>query len=404
MPPSQFHLKSRREFLQGAKNTLGGLALWSIGISPFRAFGQPPPDSIPVGVLHSLSGTMGSSGRTLVDAILMAIDEVNQQGGVLGRPLHPIIEDGTSDAKVFEEKARGLIQHQKVQTIFGCWTSTSRKAVLPIVEQTHNLLWYPVQYEGMEQSPNIMYGGATPNQQILPALQWGIERFGPRVFLLGSDYIFPRTANQLIKSRLGDHAGQLAGEAYQPLGSQEFQEILHAILNTRPDFIINTLNGDSNQGFFQQLHQAKISPQDIPVISVSIAEDELQHIGLEITSGHYAAWNYFQSIDTPSNNRFVSTFQQRYGNSRVTGDPIETAYIQVHLYALAASKAGTTNPEAIRETAANMIFGAPQGLIRIDPKNQHTWKVARVGRIQEDGQFSIVWSSQTPLKPEPFPT
>lgn len=222
--------------------------------------------------------------------------------------------------------------------------------------------------------------------------------------MLGSDYIFPRTANQLIKARLGDHSGLLAGEAYQPLGTQEFQEILHTILNARPDFIINTLNGDSNQGFFQQLHQAKISPQDIPVISVSIAEDELQHIGLEITSGHYAAWNYFQSIDTPSNNRFVSTFQQRYGNSRVTGDPIETAYIQVHLYALAASKAGTTNPEAIRETAANMIFGAPQGLIRIDPKNQHTWKVARVGRIQEDGQFSIVWSSQTPLKPEPFPT
>ncbi len=345
---------------------------------------------------------MGSSGRTLVDAILMAIDEVNQQGGILGRPLHPIIEDGASDPKVFAEKARGLIQQQKVQTIFGCWTSTSRKAVLPIIEQTNSLLWYPVQYEGMEQSPNIMYGGATPNQQILPALQWGIERFGPRVFLLGSDYVFPRTANRLIKGQLEYHAGQLAGEAYQPLGTQEFQEILRAILNTRPDFIINTLNGDSNLGFFQRLHQAKLSAQDIPVISVSVAENELQHIGLEITSGHYAAWNYFQSIDTPSNNRFVSMFQQRYGKSRVTGDPIEAAYTQVHLYALAASKAGTTNPEAIRETVASMIFGAPQGLIRIDPNNQHTWKVARIGRIQENGQFSIVWSSQTPLRPEPF--
>jgi urea transport system substrate-binding protein len=236
----------------------------------------------------------------------------------------------------------------------------------------------------------------------LPALQWGIQNFGPRVFLVGSDYVFPRTANQLIKSRLKRDKGQLAGEIYQPLGTQAFHDTIRSIQRAKPDFIINTLNGDSNQGFFQSLHKAKILAHDLPVISMSVAEDELQHIGLEFTTGHFAAWNYFQSIDSPSNHRFVSAFQKRYGADRVTGDPIETAYTQVHLYALAATKAGNTTPVAVRQAAANLIYAAPQGLIRIDPHNQHTWKVARLGQIQENGQLTIVWSSHTPLKPQPY--
>ena len=345
---------------------------------------------------------MGTSGKALVDAILMAIDEVNHQGGVLGHPLQPLIQDGASNPKVFAKKAQDLIVQKGVKTIFGCWTSASRKAVLPVVEETKNLLWYPVQYEGMEQSPNIMYGGATPNQQILPALQWGIQKFGPRVFLLGSDYVFPRTANQLIKWQLESKQGLLTGETYQPLGGKDFRDTIHSILKAKPHFIINTLNGDSNQEFFRSLYKANLHAENLPVISMSVAEDELQHIGLEFTSGHYAAWNYFQSIDTPSNHRFVMSFKQRYGTNRVLGDPIEAAYTQVHLYALAANKAGRTNPDAIRETAANMIFGAPQGLIRVDLTNHHTWKVARLGKIQDNGQFSIVWSSQTPVKPLPF--
>ncbi len=400
LTPTKIH--TRRDFLASTGRVLGGLALWSAGPLPKQLFAKTSSSSIPVGILHSLTGTMASSGRSLVDAIMMGIDEVNQQGGVLGKPLQPILEDGESDPKTFAQKAEQLIKKNQVQTIFGCWTSASRKAVLPIVEHEKHLLWYPVQYEGQEQSPAIMYGGATPNQQILPALEWGIQTFGPRVYLVGSDYVFPRTANQLIKTRLPEYHGELAGETYRPLGAQQFQKTIQFIQQSKPDFVINTLNGDSNQGFFQNLHKANLSAANLPIISMSVAEDELQHIGLQWTIGHFAAWNYFQSLSTPSNQYFVKAFQQRYGQNRVTGDPIEAAYSQVHLYARAANKAVSTNTAAIRKAAGGLIFSAPQGLIRIDPHNQHTWKVSRIGQIQDNGQFKIVWSSATPIKPQPF--
>lgn len=382
---------------------LGAMAFGSGGLSPWRAFSQSQEPPVKVGVLHSLTGTMASSGRSLVDAILMAIDEVNQQGGILGRPLHPVVRDGGSDPSLFAREAAQLIKEDQVHTIFGCWTSASRKAVLPVVEQEGHLLWYPVQYEGYEQSSAVMYGGAAPNQQILPALEWGLNQFGKKVFLVGSDYIFPRTANRLIKTELTRHHATLSGEIYQPLGKQDFQDTLQAIKDGKPDFIINTINGDSNQGFFQALSQAKLSANTLPVISMSIAEDELQRIGLELTQGHFAAWNYFQSIDTPTNHHFVSSFQQRYGKDRVTDDPIESAYVQVHLYAMAATKAGTTSPETVRQAAKGLIFDAPQGLIRVDPHTCHTWKIARIGQVQGNGQFRIVWSSDLPVKPNPFP-
>ncbi len=398
--PTETH--TRRDCLASTGRVLGRLALWSAGLLPTPSFANTSPLSIPVGILHSLTGTMASSGQSLVDAIMMGIDEVNQQGGVLGKPLQPILEDGESTPETFAQKAEQLIKKNQVQTIFGCWTSASRKAVLPIVEREKHLLWYPVQYEGQEQSPAIMYGGATPNQQILPALEWGIRKFGPHVFLIGSDYVFPRTANQLIKSQLTNYQSQLVGEIYRPLGTQQFQKTIRSLQQRKPDFVISTLNGDSNQGFFQSLHKANLSPTDLPVISMSVAEDELQHIGIEWTIGHFAAWNYFQSLSTPSNQHFVTTFQQRYGKDRVTGDPIEAAYSQVHLYAKAVNKAGTTNTHAVQEAAAGLIYSAPQGLIRIDPQNHHTWKVSRIGQIQENGQFKIVWSSEMPIKPQPF--
>jgi len=397
-------ISSRRQFLAQSGLALGSLALGLTGGFPKMAFSQTPKMPLKVGVLHSLTGTMASSGRSLVDAILMGIDEVNHLGGVLGRPLEPIIKDGASNPKNFAEKAEQLITQDQVQTIFGCWTSASRKAVLPVVERARNLLWYPVQYEGYEQSSAIMYGGAAPNQQIIPGLEWGLNRFGPKVFLVGSDYIFPRTANRLIKSELHKRNATLSGEWYQPLGGQNFQRILSAIIKSKPDFIFNTINGDSNKGFFQTLFEANLSAETLPVISMSVAEDELQSIGVEHTIGHFAAWNYFQSIDTPINHQFVSAFQQRYGQDRVTGDPIESAYVQVHLYQMAVTKAGSTTPAHVREATQGLIFDAPQGLIRVDPDTYHTWKVARIGKIQGDGQFSIVWSSQLPLKPDPFPS
>ncbi|MBC7966708.1 MAG: urea ABC transporter substrate-binding protein [Fuerstia sp.] len=356
---------------------------------------------IRVGILHSLSGTMAVSEQSLVDAAMMAIEEINARGGVLGRKLLPVIEDGASDWPTFALKAEKLIVEDKVVSVFGCWTSASRKSVLPVVEQHRSLLWYPVQYEGEESSPNIIYTGATPNQQIIPAVDWCRREFGPKMFLVGSDYIFPRKANAIIRLRLADFGATPAGEAHRPLGSQDFDDVVAQIVASKPNVVLNTINGDSNRAFFAALKAAGIDHQ-IPVMSFSIAEHELRDIGLELTTGHYGSWTYFQSIDTPANRRFIREFRKRYGAERVTDDPIEAAYSQIHMFAKAVEKADSTDVDAIRRAARGLIYAAPGGLIRVDPRNQHTWKVAHIGRIQPDGQFKIVWSSEDPLPPQPW--
>jgi len=363
---------------------------------------QQDESPIRVGILHSLSGTMAVSEQSLVDAAMLAIDEVNQRGGVLGRPLQAVIEDGASDAQTFAQKAEKLIVEDKVASVFGCWTSTDRKAVLPVFEEHNNLLWYPVQHEGRESSPNIIYTGATPNQQIIPAVNWCRREFGTRVFLVGSDYIFPRIANEIIRMRLDDFGGTVVGEEYPPLGSQDFDELVAKIIDSKPDVVLSTINGDSNRGFFTALKESGIDHRQIPVLSFSIAEHELLDIGVELTAGHYGSWTYFQSIDTPANRRFVREFKKRYGPERVTDDPIEAAYSQVHMFAKAVESAGSADVDAIRRAVTGLIFPAPGGLIRVDPRNQHTWKVAHIGRIQSDGQFRILWSSEDPLPPLPF--
>ncbi len=372
-------------------------------VSSLNCAGQDeslPP--IRVGILHSLSGTMASSERPLVDAITMAIDEINKSGGVLGRQLEPVIEDGESDWPTFARMAEKLIVDDQVASVFGCWTSASRKSVLPVFEKHDHLLWYPVQYEGQESSPHIIYTGATPNQQIIPAVEWCRREFGSRMFLVGSDYVFPRTANEIIKLRLAAFEATPVGEEYQPLGGQDFDGIVAKIKDSKPDVVLNTINGDSNRAFFKALQAADVDHSQIPVMSFSMAEVELKDIGVKLTAGHYCSWNYFQSIDTPANRRFVREFRKRYGNDRVTDDPIEAAYFQVHLFAKAVKKAGSIEAPAIRSAARGLIYAAPGGLIRIDPRNQHTWKVSRIGRIQRNGQFKIVWSSGDPLPPRPY--
>lgn len=371
----------------------------SVQTSPGEEQSSTP---IRVGVLHSMSGTMAISEQSLIDAIHMAIDEINHRGGVLGRPLVPIVEDGESSAPTFARKAEKLIVEDKVVSVFGCWTSASRKAVLPVFVRHNHLLWYPVQYEGRERCPNIIYTGATPNQQITPAVEWCRRKFGPRMFLVGSDYIFPQTANEIIKLRLADFGVPPVGEEYRPLGDNNFDEIVAAIKKSEPDVVLNTINGGSNRAFFKALAAAGIDHRKIPVMSFSIAEDELQDIGIDLTAGNYCSWNYFQSIDTPANRRFVREFRNRYGADRVTDDAIEAAYFQVHLFAKAVEKAGSTEVDAVRRAARGLILAAPGGLVRIDPQNQHTWKVSRIGRIQPDGQFKIVWSSEDPLPPRPW--
>lgn len=359
-------------------------------------------DTVKVGVLHSLSGTMAISEVSLRDAELMAIEEINAKGGVLGKQIEPVVEDGASDWPTFAEKAKKLLQKDEVATVFGGWTSASRKAMLPVFEQNNGLLWYPVQYEGMESSPNIFYTGATTNQQIVPSVTWLLENKGKSFFLIGSDYVFPRTANKEIKAQLEAEGGTLAGEEYTPLGHTDYSTLISKIKEEKPEVIYNTLNGDSNVAFFKQLKDAGITADDITVLSVSIAEEEIRGIGTDILTGHYAAWNYFQTTDTPENEKFVAAYKEAYGDDRVTGDPIEAAYNAVYLWAAAVEKAESFNVDAVKEAAGGIEFKAPGGTVTIDGDNQHTYKTVRVGEIQADGQFKEVWNSGEPVKPDPY--
>jgi urea transport system substrate-binding protein len=359
-------------------------------------------DQIAVGILHSLSGTMAMSETSVRDAELLAIEEINEAGGVLGKELVPIIEDGASEPNIFAERATKLLQQDEVAAIFGGWTSASRKAMLPVVEENNGLLFYPVQYEGMEASPNIFYAGAAPNQQIVPAVEWLLENRGTEFFLLGSDYVFPRLANAIIKAQLESHGATLVDEQYTPLGHTDYNTIISRIRESEPTVIFNTLNGDSNVAFFKQLADAGITADDVTVMSVSVAEEEIRGIGADVLAGHLASWNYFQTTDTPENDTFVTAYKESFGDDRVTGDPIEAGYLMVHLWAQAVEAAGTTDVEAVREAASTIEFSAPGGLVKVDGDNQHLYKTVRIGEVQADGQFEEVWNSGEPVKPDPF--
>ncbi|WP_041722911.1 urea ABC transporter substrate-binding protein [Caldicellulosiruptor saccharolyticus] len=359
-------------------------------------------ETIKVGILHSLSGTMSISEVSLKDAELMAIEEINNNGGVLGKKLEPIVEDGASDWPTFAEKAKKLLQKDKVAVIFGCWTSASRKAVLPVVEENNGLLFYPVQYEGLESSPNIFYMGAAPNQQIVPAVKWLFDNGKKRFYLLGSDYVFPRTANKIIKAYLKYLGGVVVGEEYTPLGHTDYSSVINKIKAAKPDVVFNTLNGDSNVAFFKQLKDAGIDANTLPVMSVSIAEEEIKGIGPEYLKGHLVTWNYFQSVDTPENKEFVEKYKKKYGEDRVTDDPIEAAYIGVYLWAKAVEKAGSTDVDKVREAAKGIEFNAPEGPVKIDGDNQHLYKTVRIGEILENGQIRELWKTNKPVKPDPY--
>jgi urea ABC transporter urea binding protein len=353
-----------------------------------------------VGILHSQSGTMALSERPTIDATLMAIAEINQGGGILGQIVEPVIVDGASDAAEFERQARKLLQHQGVTTVFGCWTSATRKAVKPIFESGKALLWYPVQYEGLESSPYIFYSGSCPNQQVEPAVIWLLQHHRKRFFLVGSDYVFPRTAHKLIRAQLKQQGGEIVAENYVELGASDFTAIIALIAQLQPDVVFNTLNGDSNTAFYRQYREAGLTAETIPILAVSVAEAELQSIG-EAAVGHYASWSYFQSLDTVENQTFVRNFRSRYGSERVTSDPIEAAYFQVYLWKQAVETAQSFAVERVRAAAIGQSFAAPGGPVKIEP-NHHVWKHCYIGRVVPGGQFETVWSSQRPIKPLPW--
>lgn len=363
-------------------------------------FDPQPLEAVKVGILHSLSGTMALSSAPLVKAALMAIAEINQSGGVLGRRIEPIVEDGASDPAVFAAKANRLIDQEQVLTIFGCWTSLSRKVVKEVVEARNVLLWYPMQYEGLECSPNIFYTGSCANQQVEPAVNWLLQRNRKRVFLIGSDYVFPRTLNRIIAGQLQQQGGTVAGEAYLPLGGQDFSKILQQIVYLQPEAICSTLNGESGLYFYPQFQAAGFTPAQIPIMALSMGENEFQAIGAAAI-GHYASWSYFQSIDTPANQRFVENFRAYCGANSVTSDPIEAAYTQIYLWKQSVETAQSFQVNKVRQAAYGQTYAAPGGLIKI-ATNHHVWKACRVGQYCGDGQFKIVYETDAPLPPLPW--
>jgi urea transport system substrate-binding protein len=378
-------------------------AMLAVSVAALAMAGAQGEKTIKVGVLHSLSGTMSISEVAVKDATLLAIEEINAAGGLLGTKIVPVVEDGASDWPTFAEKAEKLIQRDKVDVVFGCWTSASRKAVLPVFEELNHLLFYPVQYEGLEASPNIIYTGAAPNQQIMPAVTWLLQQGKKKYFLLGSDYVFPRTANKIIKNQLAAEGGETIAEEYTPLGHTDYTTIVARIAELKPDAILNTLNGDSNVAFFKQLKAAGITAAQAPVMSFSVAEEELVGIGTDNMEGHYAAWNYFMSMSTPENTSWIQRYKAKYGAARMTDDPIEAGYFGVYLWAEGVKKAGSFDVAKVREALKGVTYQAPEGLVTIEPKNNHTHKIVQIGKALPSGQFDIVWKTNGPVAPDPFP-
>ena len=361
-----------------------------------------PVQPIKIGVVHSLTGTMAVSEKPLVDAIHLAVEEINNQGGLLGQPVEIVVVDGQSNSAVFAREAERLIEQERVSVLFGCWTSDCRKKVKPVVEKHRHLLFYPVQYEGMEQSPHILYTGSAPNQQVVPGVRWAMQTFGRRVYLLGSDYVFPRTANLIIADFLYAAGGEIVGEHYLPLGSNDVQAIIEDIAQKKPDVVLNTLNGDSNAAFFSALIKAGLNNQ--PLVSFSVEESGmLAWQGGQLTR-HYGVWSYFQSLPGEENQRFVAAYKARFGADRVVSDPVEAAYVGVKLWAQAVQDANSIEPGPVNSTLLRQSIKSPSGIASVDADTRHLWKMMRVGKVRPDGQFKQVFASSAALRPQPWPT
>jgi urea transport system substrate-binding protein len=359
-------------------------------------------DTIKVGSLNSLSGTMAISEVTVRDSIKLAVDQINDNGGVLGKQIQLIGEDGASEPTIFAEKAEKLISADCVAAVFGGWTSSSRKAMLPVFEDNNSLLYYPVQYEGLESSKNIFYTGATTNQQIVPALEYLKEKGVKSLYLVGSDYVFPQTANRIIKAYAEANGIEIKGEDYTPLGSTDFSTIVNKVRTADADAVFNTLNGDSNVAFFREYKNVGLTPQAMPVVSVSIAEEEVGGIGVENIEGQLVAWDYYQTVDNPANKSFVEDYKAAYGANKPTSDPMEAAYVSVYLWKNTVEKANSFAVADVQKAAGGVTFEAPEGLVTIDGENNHITKTARIGEIRGDGLIYSVWDSGQPIEPDPY--
>ena len=383
---------TRRHVLQTA-------AFASTGSLLPRSFAQ---ETVKLGILHSLTGTIAIAEASIVDAEKMAIEEINAGGGVLGRKIEPVIEDGASDWPTFAEKTKKLLQRDKVAAIIGCYTSASRKAVLPALNQFNGLLYYPTYYEGQEQDKSVIYTSQEATQSVIQAIEWMAKQQGKTFFLVGSDYIYPRTCNKIAKPTIARVGGSVVGEEYAPLGHTEFSSIINKIKAAKPDWIYSTVVGGSNVAFYKQLKAAGLDGAKQKLLSTVVSENEIEGIGRENAVGYYACMGYFQSQKNPQNERFVKAFKAKYGAERAIGDPMQCAYNAVYLWKLASERAKSFDVPKVVAASSGLEFDAPEGKIRIHASNHHVAKKVRVGRARPDGQFDIVYESAV-IEPNPFP-
>jgi urea transport system substrate-binding protein len=358
-------------------------------------------DTVKLGFINSLTGAMAISEKTVSAVLHMATDEINASGGILGKQIEAVQEDGSTDWPTFAEKSEKLLTDDCVAAVFGGWTSSSRKAMKPVFEKNNGLLFYPVQYEGLESSKNIYYTGATTNQQILPAMEFLKSKGVKTLFLAGSDYVFPRTANAIIKLYAKELGIKIVGEEYVPLDKDDWTTQVSKIVKAKPDFVFNTINGSSNVGFIKAYTDAGLKAATTPIISVSIAEEEAPNMGASVV-GQYAAWNYFESVKSPANDKFIKDWVAYDGPSDVTSDPMEAAYDSLYLYKAMVEKAGSFDVDKINAVSDGVSFDAPEGTVVIDGKNHHISKPGLIGQINKDNQFDIAWSSDGPIQPDPY--
>ena len=359
---------------------------------------------IRVGILHSKTGPLAISEQSMIDAELMAIDEINKEGGRLGRKVEAVIADGRSDPKVFAQEARRLIDQEKVSAIFGCWTSLSRRSVKSVVEASNHLLFFPSNYEGMDVSSSVVCTGPIPNQQVIPAVNYCFESLkARRFFLAGSQDIQSYGTNALIKDQLKAMGAQAVGEKYVALDGTGMPDMIAAIKTAKADIVLSTVMGDGNKPFYQQLAQAGLTPGRLPVLSFTIGEDEVHDLPIKEMIGDYASWSYFQSIDSPTNREFIRRFKDHYGTERPTSDAIVAAYNAVKLWAQAVEESGSDATSEVRKTIQKESLSAPEGVVSIDAETLHTWRPFYLGKIRGDGQFEIVWALEKPVRPVPYP-
>lgn len=362
----------------------------------------PERGVIKVGILHSLVGPTAISETSVVEATLMAIEEINA-AGILDETIVPVIADGRSHAPTFAAEAERLISHEGVQAIFGCWTAASRRSVVPVVAKHRSLLLYPASHEGLEASPNVIYADMAPNQKIAPTIKWFLDNRGKRFFLIGSEDVFPRTANAIIRDQLAYLGGQTVGEEYVPLGSHDFDAAIARLVAARPQVIVSSISGDSNVPFFQKLRAAGVTSARIPTLSLNLSENELRRLDSSTMVGDYAVASYFQSLEPSANTDFIHRFKARFGVDRVTDASIVSGFTAVHLWAQAVAEAGTSRPWQVRQEILHQKYASPGGNVYVDALNQNTWHAPRIGRIRQDGQLDIVWESEALVHPVPYP-